>query len=643
MKRIARLFAAPLALAAALAGCSKAPTPTPVAIAPPSSNTTTDEALASSNTTTDEALAAPVETLDENTEASKPSPQSPTTDEQPKPTPTEVAVAPAKPSVTGDPKTAGKSGDWNQWGGSPARNNTPEGSNIPDVWNVGKFDKKTGDWQPGSGKNIKWVVKLGSQTYGNPVIAHGKVYVGTNNGAGLLKRYPADVDLGCLLCVSEADGRFLWQHSSEKLPTGRVHDWPLMGICCSPYAEADRLWFVTSRGEVVCADAEGFHDGENDGPFKEEKSQEKDEADVIWSFNMMKELGVSQHNMCSCSVTVLGDNLYVCTSNGVDESHVNLPAPGAPSFITLDKNTGKVIWTDKSPGLNILHGQWSSPCVAELGGVPQVIFAGGDGWLYSFHATEHEGNSPKLLWKFDANPKESKYILGGRGTRNEIIATPIAYEGLIYLAVGQDPEHGEGEGHLWCIDPTKRGDISAELAFNVNDLTKPIPHKRLQAVVKEDGEVARPNPNSGVVWHYSNYDLNGDGTTENAFEETMHRTIGTVTVKQDDKGNHLLFLADFSGLVHCVDAKTGKPYWTYDMLAAAWGSALAIEGKVYIGDEDGDVAIFRLSAEKSAAEPINEISMGNSVYSSPIVANNVLYIANRTHLFAITNEASKGE
>ena len=114
--------------------------------------------------------------------------------------------------------------------------------------------------------------RLGSQTYGNPVVADGKVYVGTNNSGGWLKRYPADVDLGCLLCFDVKDGKFLWQHSSEKLPTGRVHDWPLQGICCAPLVEGDRLWFVTSRGEVRCLDTEGFHDGENDGPFKDEKT-----------------------------------------------------------------------------------------------------------------------------------------------------------------------------------------------------------------------------------------------------------------------------------------------------------------------------------------------------------------------------------
>ncbi len=285
--------------------------------------------------------------------------------------------------------------------------------------------------------------------------------------------------------------------------------------------------------------------------YKLINTDDKDEADVIWRLNMMKDLGVSQHNMCSCSVTAVGDILYVNTSNGVDEGHANLPAPHAPTFVALDKNSGKVIWTDNSPGANVLHGQWSSPAYAVLGGVPQVIFGGGDGWLYSFlgDGTAKDGK-PELLWTFDCNPKESKYVLGGRADRNHIIGTPVIVGGLVYVGVGEDPEHGEGVGHFWCIDPSKRGDVSPELAFNVKDLTKPIPHHRLQAVNKNEGEVARPNPNSAAVWHYASYDANKNGKIE--FEETMHRTCGTAAIKDG-----LLFVADFSGLVHCLDAKTG--------------------------------------------------------------------------------------
>jgi outer membrane protein assembly factor BamB len=606
--------------------------------------------------------------------------------------------------------------DWGQWGGSSMRNNTPEGKNIPTEWNIGSFDSKTGAWVKQGSKNVKWAAALGSQSYGNPVVANGQVYVGTNNGAGYLKRYPATIDLGVLVAFSEKDGKFLWQHSNEKLPTGRVHDWPLQGVCATPLVEGERLWYVTNRGEVVCLDTKGFYDNQDDGPvtkdpgrlfdvaknedaakdkfapvvkaLKEGKiadglaaefktvgmnvpadakvaaegpnfkitftpaggapreillraegprlsvyklinTDDKDEADVIWRVNMMKELGISQHNMCSCSVTTVGDILYVCTSNGVDEAHENLPAPGAPSFVAMDKNSGKVIWTDNSPGSNVLHGQWSSPSYAVLGGVPQVLFGGGDGWLYSFKGdgTAHD-RKPELLWKFDCNPKESKYTLGGRADRNHIIGTPVIHEGLVYVGVGEDPEHGEGVGHLWCIDPTKRGDVSAELAFNVNDLTKPIAHHRMQAVNTKAGEVARPNPNSAAVWHYASYDLNKNKKIE--FEETMHRTCGTAAIK-----NGLLFVADFSGLFHCLDAKTGIPYWTHDMLAAAWGSPLIVEDKVYIGDEDGDISVFRLSKEMDL---IAENSMSNSVYSTPVVANNTLFIANKDHVFAIVQD-----
>jgi hypothetical protein len=137
---------------------------------------------------------------------------------------------------------------------------------------------------------------------------------------------------------------------------------------------------------------------------------------------MMKQLGVSQHNMCSCSVTAAGDLLFVNTSNGVDEGHINLPNPNAPSFLCLDKRDGRVLWTDASPGANVLHGQWSSPGYAEVDGLPHVFFGGGDCWMYSFDARGDGAGGAKLLWQFDCNPKEFEIqASGGRSDRNHII------------------------------------------------------------------------------------------------------------------------------------------------------------------------------------------------------------------------------
>jgi len=69
------------------------------------------------------------------------------------------------------------------------------------------------------------------------------------------------------------------------------------------------------------------------------------------------------------------------------------------------------------------------------------------------------------------------------------------------------------------------------------------------------------------------------------------------------------------------------------MFAAAWGSPLIVGGHVYIGDEDGDISIFKLSDKQ---ELVREINMDNSVYSTPVVANDVLYISNKDTLFAIS-------
>ena len=63
-----------------------------------------------------------------------------------------------------------------------------------------------------------------------------------------------------------------------------------------------------------------------------------------------------------------------------------------------------------------MHGQWSNPVYAEPNGKPQIIFPGGDGWIHAFNPKNGE-----LLWKFDCNPKDSVYELGGEGTRNDFV------------------------------------------------------------------------------------------------------------------------------------------------------------------------------------------------------------------------------
>jgi len=446
-------------------------------------------------------------------------------------------------------------GDWPMWGGTPDRNMVSAMKGLPSEWDV-----KTK-------KNIKWAANLGSQSYGNPVVAGGMVFVGTNNELVRDPKQPGD--RGVLMAFRESDGEFLWQQTHVKLESGRANDWPFQGVASSPLVEGERLYYVSNRGVVHCLDIQGFRDNENDGPFKDEKLTGQSDADVIWSFDMMEQVGSYPHNMSNSSPVVWGDFIYVSTSNGQDESHVNIPSPRAPAIIALNKNTGELVWEDNSVEDRILHGQWSTPTVGRIGGVLQVISAQGDGWVRGY-----EAETGKKLWEFDTNPKDAVWPR----TRNELIGTPVIYEDRVYIANGQDPEHGEGTGHFYAIDPTKRGDITK----------------------------------SGLVWHF----------------DKIRRSISTAAIVDG-----LVYIPDFSGYFHCLDAKTGQLYWTHDMLAAIWASPLVADGKIYLGDEDGDVVIM---AQGKEAKVLTEVNMGSAVYSTAVPAHGMLFLNNRSQLFAIS-------
>src|SRR5687768_12607608 len=134
---------------------------------------------------------------------------------------------------------------------------------------------------------------------------------------------------------------------------------------------------------------------------------------------------------------------------------------------------------------------------------------------------------------------------------------------------------------MYCIDPTKRGDINK----------------------------------SGMVWHY----------------DKIRRSISTPASKDG-----VVYQADFSGFFHALDAKTGKVFWTHDLFAAVWGSPMLIDGKLYLGDEDGDVVIMQ---EGKTKKVLAEINMGSSVYSTVVPANGVMYITNRNQLYALKEDA----
>lgn len=456
------------------------------------------------------------------------------------------------------------------------------------------------DWSvhPRTPKHVRWSVDVGTMAWG-VVAGDGKVFVATNNER---PRNPKiQKDRGVLMCFRAADGKFLWQATHEKLPAGRVHDWPKIGIGSTPAIDGKRLYYVSNRCELICADTEGFADGKNDG-VQDERDTGPTDADIIWRLDMLTQLKVYPHCLSSCSPLVVGDYVFVVTGNGVDEGHINIPEPDAPSFIAVNKHTGKVIWTDASPGGRILHGQWSSPTYAVVRGRHQVIFPGGDGWLYAFAP-----DTGDLFWKFDCNTTPRPAVLGARRHKNHFLATPVVHEDRLYIGTGEDPEHDEGNADFWCIDLVRAtrfgpGNEGSDVSPARNNLDPASP----------------ANSRSALAWHF------GGRAPEDAERNYLFgRTMSTAAVHDG-----LVYVNELAGYLHCLDARTGQQYWVHNMQSASWSSPYWVDGKIYVGNDAGQVFIFAHGKEKK--EPA-VIELGAKyVRATPVVSDGVLYLLTET-------------
>src|SRR5688572_21407784 len=157
------------------------------------------------------------------------------------------AISPISPDAYG--------ADQPQWGERYSRNLVSPEKDLPD-----SFD-------PNTGINIRWVVPLGTETHSTPIVADGRVYIGTNNGEPRDSRYEGD--RGVLMCLDENRGNLLWQLVVPKREEDPYFDWPKSGISSTVTVESNRVYVVGNRGDVLCLDTLGLSNG-NDGPFLDE-------------------------------------------------------------------------------------------------------------------------------------------------------------------------------------------------------------------------------------------------------------------------------------------------------------------------------------------------------------------------------------
>jgi outer membrane protein assembly factor BamB len=518
---------------------------------------------------------------------------------------------------------AASGGDWPQWGGTSNCNMVSSERGLPESFERGKKAASGQGIDPATTKNVRWVARLGSAAYGNPTVANGRVYVGTDDLTVTEDPRFKRSEAGMVKCFDEATGKLLWQLVTPKrtgdLPKGTLYTHQHLGTLSSPTVEGDRVYVVSSACEVLCLDVQGQANG-NDGPFQDEGKYmvppgqppvelNANDADIVWRLDLIKDLDVIPHDAASCSILIHGDLLYLSTSNGVDNPHAKAVHPDAPGFIAVDKRTGRMVAHEvEDLSRRMWHCNWCSPSLGQVGDKPLVFLGGPDGWCYAFEALTTIPEQPvslKKVWSYDANPPSYRvrdgqpieYYAGDKRKSNspnkddgnyvgpsEIIGTPVFHQNRIYVAIGQDPAHGRGRGIFHCIDATKTGDITA----------------------------------SGRIWAYDGLD----------------RSMATAAV-----ADGLVYITDIAGRLHCLDADTGRCLWVHETKAETWGGVLVADGKLFFGTKKS----FWTMAAGKEPKVLSELHLGSPVYSTPIAANGVLYVASQQYLWAVQQQPATAE
>ncbi len=514
--------------------------------------------------------------------------------------------------------------DQPQWGQAWSRNMVSTERGLAD-----SFDPK-------AGKNVKWIARLGTESHSTPIVAGGRVYVGSNNGEPRDPRRTGD--RGVLMCLDERDGKLLWQLVVPKREEDPYHDWPKTGISSAVTVEGERVYVVDNRGVVLCLDARGLSNG-NDGPFQDEAAYMTPratnaaeqasspstnagilppvplgpfDADILWQFDLTKSAGIWSHDAAHSSVLIRGEHLYLNTGTGVDNTHKKIRTPDAPSLVVLDKHTGQYLARDEENiGPNIFHCTWAPPSMGVMDGRELVFLAAGNGIVYAFEPLANDAvgrgsrradaaisitdrreprpTTPaklKKVWQFDfdpAAPKEEvhRFNSNRREGPSNMYGMPVFHEGRLYVGGGGDWFWGKNEAWLKCFDARGAGDITT----------------------------------NALRWSYP---------------------LGRHTMCTPAVHDGLVYATDSMRTLHCVDATTGQVVWTHELKGEIWASALVADGKVFVGTRRGDFWVFAAGREKKV---LSTVKLGAPLSATATAANGTLYLVTMTHLYAIAAES----
>ncbi len=215
--------------------------------------------------------------------------------------------------------------DWPQW----------LGAQRDGVW------RETGivETLPTNGFTYRWRTPIGGG-YSGPAVANGRVYLmdrqlatGTTNPANAFARGTIP-GAERVLCLNEADGKIVWQHSYDCAYTVSYASGPRV----TPAVHDGKVYTLGSEGNLLCLDAA--------------------KGTVLWSRDFKKEFGLKTPTWGFAGHPLVDGKKLICLAGG--EGSV---------AVAYDKDTGKELWralTAKEPG-------YAPPMIYEFAGKRQLI------------------------------------------------------------------------------------------------------------------------------------------------------------------------------------------------------------------------------------------------------------------------------
>src|SRR5690606_20155257 len=98
------------------------------------------------------------------------------------------------------------------------------------------------------------------------------------------------------------------------------------------------------------------------------------------------------------------------------------------------------------------------------------------------------------------------------------------------------------------------------------------------------------------------------------------------------RGDLLFTIADI-GVASCLDAATGKPYWTERIDGTYSGSPIRAGDKIFAITDNGELASF--AADKSF-EYFGLSPLGEPSRATPAVANGKMYLRTYSHVICVS-------